>query len=832
MHRATASNFWWAMVVMAGLLSCVFVAVPLQAQGQSQPHVDSVHPDPITGSIDWKDLAIRGRGFEKGFAVRLHAEDVVDTVIEADDRLTYVDAQTVRVRAVFGTAASEWEVQVINPDSVASNAYAFNVEAPPPQVDVVRPLRRSQDGDAFKVTIQGSTLTPYSTVRWNGQDLPTTPIKSSPKSNAITIGLEATVPPSAVEGPGENAITVHTPPPGGGTSSPAFFTVTAQPFYQTTWFYLGVVGLIILSGLGLHWLRVRHVRERELERKVEQRTEALREEKEKTERQAERLEALDEARSRLFQDLSHELRTPLTMISTPLHTVLVEAADILSEEKQEMLAVALRNTERLETLVDQVLKLSRLETGRLSPEPQPGDLVAFAHETTRSFEPMAEREDLRLRFRAGSEQLPSVFDPEKLRSVLGNLIKNALHYTPDGGKVMVRVERLDAETAALRVSDTGPGIPEDERSDLFERFYRGEDAQRRRSDGAGLGLTLAKELAELHDGTIEVESEPGMGSTFTALLPIREPEPGQVDGTGEAHSETDRSETPVAPGANDEQDREIAPSGSEVPADAGNRSGSTGSSPTLLVVEDNADVRTYLRNQLSGAYAIQEAECGAEALNKARAESPDLILSDVMMPDVDGLEMCRRLKDDDALRDVPVLLLTAKAGEEAEVEGLDAGADAYVEKPFSMDTLRARIQSLLDNRAALRDQYRDEVVMRPSDVSVTPEEERFYEEARSVVEAHIGDRAFDVGMFVSEMGRVVQNKSQLRRKLKAATGFAPGEFIRHMRLERAAHLLEQDESLYVYEVADAVGYSDADYFSRRFREQFGVSPSQYPSAEE
>jgi len=818
---------------MVGLLAWTLRPSSIAAQDSSAPRITSVRPDPVVGSIDWKRLTVHGRGFEEGFAVRLRSKGVVDTTIEARDRLTYVDSQTVQVRAVFGTAASEWSVQVINPDRGASALYAFGVEPPVPQIEVLRPLQRTKDGDAFKVTIQGSTLTPYSTVQWNGEDLSTTPIKSSPKPNAITIGLEATVPASAIKDPGQNAITVHTPPPGGGTSPPTFFTVTAQPFYQTTWFYLGVVGMIVLAGLGVHWLRIKKVRERELERKVRRRTKALREEKEKTEEQAERLEALDEARRRLFEDLSHELRTPLTMISTPLHTVLADADGALPEDARELLGVALRNSNRLEDLVDQVTALSRLESGRLSLETRPGDLVTFAHETTRSFEPMAERNGVHLHFRAAPDRVPSTFDPEKLRSVVGNLIENALEYTPEDGTVLVRVERPDEETAALCVSDTGPGIPDDELPRLFDRFHQGENAQRGRSDGSGLGLALAKELAELHGGTIEVESTPEMGSTFTVRLPIREPGDEHADPSSGKDLAENRPEANALPaGGTGEDLRAASGPEKESPADPEPASASSESSPTVLVVEDNADVRTYLRNQLSGPYRIEEARDGAEALDTARAEAPDLILSDVMMPDVDGVELCRRLKDDDALRDVPVLLLTAKAGEEAEVEGLDAGADAYVEKPFSMETLRARIQSLLDNRAALRDQYRDEVTMAPNGVSVTPEEEKFYEEARAVVEAHIGDRAFDVGMFVSEMGSAIQNRGQLRRKLKDATGFAPGKFIRHMRLERAAQLLEQDQDLYVYEVADAVGYRDADYFSRRFREQFGVSPSQYPPAEE
>jgi hypothetical protein len=222
MSRFGTLRFGWTIVMGAVLVAATVLARPLHAQ-EPVPRISSVQPDPIVGSIDWTELTIRGRGFDEDFAVRLHAEDVVDTVVEAEDRLTYVDAQTVRVRAVFGTAASTWSVQVLYPDSVSSNVHTFRVEAPPPKIDVVRPLRRTQDGSAFKVTVQGSTMTPASTVRWNGNDLPTTPIKSSPKPNAITIGLKATVPPDVVEGPGQNAITVHTAPAGGRNLVPDVF---------------------------------------------------------------------------------------------------------------------------------------------------------------------------------------------------------------------------------------------------------------------------------------------------------------------------------------------------------------------------------------------------------------------------------------------------------------------------------------------------------------------------------------------------------------------------------------------------------------------------------
>jgi len=616
----------------------------------------------------------------------------------------------------------------------------------------------------------------------------------------------------------------------------AAFTFTLQPhFWQTPWFYLLCIGGLMSVVYGAHWVRLRRMREQNLERTVEARTRALREEKETTEKQAQHLEALREARSRLLVDLAHELRTPLTLISGPVRSALDEGGKRFSDATRDQLEVALRNAERAAGLVGRVKELARLETGGLELEPRTGDLVTFARKTARSFEPMAERKGLTLRFRADEEKLPCQFDPDKLQSVLGNLVENALKFTPKDGKVLVRVGRTDEETAFLRVSDTGPGIPEDEIPRLFDRFHRGKGARAGRAEGTGLGLALVKELIELHGGTIEVDSELGMGSTFTACLPVQTPErpdqpSGQEEGAGmdAGPEEQDAPEIDVHVRASDRLPGTAAPKGNasvEGP-DAG-QSIAGDSRPRLLIVEDNADVQLYLRHQLSEGFAIETAEDGAEALEKARAARPDLVLSDVMMPEMDGVELCQRIKADDQLCDLPVVLLTAKAGEQAQVEGLGAGADAYVEKPFSMESLRVRIDALIDSRASLRDQYSEEIVVQPSEVSITPEEQALYEEACAVVEAHIGDPAFDVGMFASEMGEAIQSKSQLRRKLKAATGHTPNVFIRHMRLERAAQLLQQDDSLRVYEVARKVGYRDADYFSRRFREHFGVSPSVY-----
>ncbi len=248
----------------------------------------------------------------------------------------------------------------------------------------------------------------------------------------------------------------------------------------------------------------------------------------------------------------------------------------------------------------------------------------------------------------------------------------------------------------------------------------------------------------------------------------------------------------------------------------------------MLIVEDNAEVRAYLRRHLGGGYRLEEARDGVEALEKIRAERPDLVVSDVMMPRMDGAALCRILKADDELSDLPVILLTARAGETERVKGLRLGADDYVEKPFSMLELKARIRNLIASRCALRERYRREVVMQPTGVTVSSEDEAFYEQARAVVERHMQHSNFDVEFFASEMQ---MSRSHLTRRLKAVTGLTPARFVQEMRLQRAAQLLRQNAGRHVYEVAEAVGYGNAAHFSKLFCERFGTPPSAYPAEE-
>ena len=250
--------------------------------------------------------------------------------------------------------------------------------------------------------------------------------------------------------------------------------------------------------------------------------------------------------------------------------------------------------------------------------------------------------------------------------------------------------------------------------------------------------------------------------------------------------------------------------------------------PVVLVVEDNPDVRAYLRDHLRARYAVRVARDGDEGLQKARAQPPDLIISDVMMPMVDGVGLCRAVRADDSLSDIPVILLTARAGETERVCGLEAGADDYVEKPFEIGEVLARIDNLIENRRRLRARYSREIVVSPTDVVMAAEDETFYEKVHHVVEEHIADNTFGVSQLAQEMN---MSTSTLSRKLKGTTGLTPAVFVRRMRLERAAQLLRADADLHVYRVADGVGYRDAGHFARLFREHFGVAPSAYGEGE-
>lgn len=522
------------------------------------------------------------------------------------------------------------------------------------------------------------------------------------------------------------------------------------------------------------------------------------------------------SRSRFFANVSHEFRTPLTLILGPLDDWLNDPPSPVPDGLRTDLSRMRKSAGRLLRLINQLLDLARLEVGEWQPQFEPVDLVPFTRDLTRTFQGESERQNIDLTFDATGEARISA-DPEMLETVITNLVANAIKFTPEDGTVRVAVEPGD-DAVSLIVRDTGPGIPEEDVPHVFDRFHQADDSTLRRHDGTGIGLSLAKELVQAHGGAIEVESEVGFGTTFTVTLPTSQP--GE-SAESSRPSDAARVNRPPFHAPSIDVDTETSD------ATATNGSASSGAkagAETILIVDDDPDIRSYVARGLSGTYQILEAENGWDGLDRAREAMPDLIITDVMMPDVDGYELCETIKSSDVLDHVPVLMLTARAEPDRAAEGFDAGADAYLAKPFSMRDLQSRIHSLLQNRRRLRKRFRRARLDEAETVEVDSADERFIARARESVLNHLDDEHFNVDAFAADVGL---SPRQLQRKLKSITDLTPSAFIRRMRLERGAQLVKQDYGT-ISEIAYEVGFSSPSYFSRCFKDEFGTSPSEFP----
>jgi DNA-binding response OmpR family regulator/anti-sigma regulatory factor (Ser/Thr protein kinase) len=423
------------------------------------------------------------------------------------------------------------------------------------------------------------------------------------------------------------------------------------------------------------------------------------------------------------------------------------------------------------------------------------------------------------------EEIDVYCDRDMVEKILSNLLSNAFKFTPAGGRVTVTVTQFRTQNftefgiqssiprseIAITVSDTGIGIPPEQLDKVFDRFYQVDASQTREHEGSGLGLALVKELVELHHGAIQVRSEVGHGTTFTVQLPL-----------GRSHLRDDEVvDTPISvePTRRDmdsaivEKTIEGAEEGAEH---------ARGEKPIVLIVEDNADVRAYIRDYLIPMYQVTEARDGTEGIEKAWEVIPDLIISDVMMPKKDGYEVCRTLKLDERTSHIPIILLTARAASDDKIEGLETGADDYLIKPFEPKELLARIKNLIDLRQKLRERFKLTVPVKPGEVAVASMDEVFLSKVISAVEHHIGDELFSTEELAAE---VAMSRMQLHRKLSALTNQSAGEFIRSLRLHRAMELLQKDVGT-VSEIAYMVGFSDPSYFSKCFHKQFGKVPTE------
>lgn len=596
------------------------------------------------------------------------------------------------------------------------------------------------------------------------------------------------------------------------------------PWYRTWWAYL-LYGILAFAAVGsVFRYRIRYLEEKakELEGIIVERTAQIREQKDQLEEQADQLKELDKLKSRFFANISHEFRTPLTLILGPIDNL---RQRFTGKDDQHELGMMQRNGRRLLNLINQLLDLSRLEDGKMILEARPDDFLGFLRGQVFSFESLAKQKKITLTYDSDAtenETLEMYFDPEKLDKVFVNVLSNAFKFTPADGRISVTVNLSSATiipgkesgTVIVRISDTGPGIEAERLPLIFERFYTVDQSFTKKQRGTGIGLALAKEFLDLHHGEISAESTVGEGTTFIVTLPL-----------GKAHLNAEEIVDYMSPDEMVPADiAEIAPDAAEGETTATPTPTAGKDAPNLLIVEDNTDMRNYIHNHLSDLYQVSEAEDGREGLEKALATMPDLIISDVMMPRMDGYQLCNALKNDTRTSHVPVILLTAKSSSGSKIEGLELGADDYLVKPFVAKELRARVKNLIEQRQLLRQRFSKEIIqVAPSEITVTPVDERFLKKAIETVEERMADEEFSVELLSREIG---MSRMQLHRKLKALTDQSPSMFIRTLRLKRAAQLLQQ-HSGNISEVAYDVGFNNLSYFAKAFREQFGMLPKEY-----
>lgn len=529
----------------------------------------------------------------------------------------------------------------------------------------------------------------------------------------------------------------------------------------------------------------------------------------KERQEATQLHELDVMKIKFFTNVSHEFRTPLSLIITPLEKIIKQTTD--TEQKKQFQMIH-RNARRLLNLVNQLLDLRRMEVQEVKINPAEGDIISFIKDTAGSFSDLSEKNSIDFVIRSGVGAVDTIFDKDKLEKIIFNLLSNAFKFTPEHGKVAVDlnlVEKENAKWIEIKVTDTGIGIPAEKHEKIFERFFQHDLPKSMVNQGSGIGLSITSEFVKAHNGIITVESEPNKGSCFTVLIPVKEFSAKEEKGETKAFPQTTSAENEVLNASTLVAEDDVA----EVKTTL----------PTLLLIEDNEDFRFYLKDNLKDYYNILEARNGKEGFERAQHHLPDLIVSDVMMPEMDGIEFCRKIKNEKTLSHIPVILLTARTAEEQRLEGFEVGADDYITKPFNFEILQSRIKNLINQRALFHKDFRKQIAIKASDIKITSLDEKLIQNAIKLVEDNISDADFSVENLSHELG---MSRVHLYKKLLSLTGKAPLEFIRTIRIQRAAQLLEKSQ-LTVAEVAYKVGFNNPKYFTKYFKEEFNVLPSAY-----
>ena len=567
-----------------------------------------------------------------------------------------------------------------------------------------------------------------------------------------------------------------------GTEEAFLKIVILPPFWMTPWAYI-VYALLIA---GVVFLSLYAVQRRERNKfKIRQ-----------IEEDAKKKDELSQMKFRFFTNVSHELRTPLTLIISPMESMMKEITD---EKLHGKLQLMYRNAQRLLNLVNQLLDFRKNEMAGLHLTLSEGDIVAYVRSICTSFLMLSEKKHVHLTFFSAMKSLNMSFDEDKTGKVVMNLLSNAFKFTPEGGRVDVALE-MSKETPGrllIKVSDTGVGIRDEDKERVFERFYQVEQEEPgHQSTGSGIGLSLVRDFVALHEGTVHVVDNVGSGSVFQIELPVKH-----------------------VPGMEEE------PLSDDLPHDMEEGREGEKEKPLALVVDDNEDLVAFMKDSLSLYFRIQSASNGREAWQKVPELMPDIIVSDVMMPEMDGNELCRWVKTDKRTSDIPMILLTARQAVEDKLEGLTIGADDYVTKPFNVEILILRMRKLID--LSKRRKTKSLIDPEPSEIAITSLDEKLVENAIKYVEANIAR----CDLSVEELSRGLgMSRVHLYKKLLQITGKTPIEFIRVIRLKRAAQMLRESQQN-VSEIAYQLGFNNPKYFSKYFKDEFGVLPSVYQERE-
>lgn len=540
-------------------------------------------------------------------------------------------------------------------------------------------------------------------------------------------------------------------------------------------------------------------------RKISTQNQLERIEAERSLAEIQRMKDLDEVKTRFFANVSHEFRTPLTLIHGPLQQAEKHSADIKDKSvrlSEKAFTLIKKNTERLQMLVNQLLDLSKIESGNLHLKLSQGGLIQFLRTHVFSFESMAERKNISLNTHFSGEFEEAYYDQDKLEKIVNNLLSNAFKYTPQGGAVSVNVNLTD-ENLSFEISDTGHGMHKKEIDRIFDRFYRVEGTE---TKGSGIGLALTKELVTMHNGQINVHSEKGRGTTFKVRLPIT------LKNLPKAlHVERD-----IIPSQKMEEASIIS---SKVPN--GKVASFQDHEEVVLLVEDNQDLQGFIANILASKYKILTANDGAQGERMAFEHIPDLVVSDVMMPKKDGYELCSSLKNNTKTSHIPIMLLTAKAGQSNKMAGLTQGADAYLTKPFDADELLLRTKNLIEARKKIWEHFKSLDFSAIPDLNLSSVDDKFLQKVVKIINENIDNELLSVEDIAAKVGF---SRAQLHRKLKALTNKSAGQLVNEIRLQKAKKMLSQKVGS-VSEIAYSVGYSNLSYFTKSFKEKFGVLPS-------